>query len=102
MWKNNIIKENDSKLNLKQIIIRYYIEPARGTIKRDEYETQSEPIVGVAFERECGEAAILHSTRKLDLFFATWMKHIICCGCYSAKPKSRHRIALARQDFELS
>ena len=40
------------KLNLKQKIISFFIEPACVTIERDEYETRGESIVGVAFQQE--------------------------------------------------
>ena len=35
-----IKKTKKSKLNLKQRIIRHFIEPAYSTIERDEYETR--------------------------------------------------------------
>ena len=35
-----IKKTKKSKLNLKQRIIRHFIEPTYGTIERDEYETR--------------------------------------------------------------
>ena len=45
------LKNNDDKLNLKQRILRFFIEPACGTIEGDEYETRSEPVLRVAFEK---------------------------------------------------
>ena len=45
-----INETNDDTLNLKQRIIRHFIEPACGTIERDEYETRGESAVG--FEQE--------------------------------------------------
>ena len=44
-------KTNDNKLNLKQKIIRYFIEPACGSIKRDEYETRGEPGWGLRLSK---------------------------------------------------
>ena len=35
------------------------MKPASGSFERDEYETRGEPVVGVAFEQEWEEAAIL-------------------------------------------
>ena len=45
-------KNDDDKLNLKQRVIRYFIEPACSTIERDEYKIRGEPVVEVAFEQE--------------------------------------------------
>ena len=47
-WK----KSKNYKLNLKQKIIGYLIEPTYDTIDRNEYETRDEPVVGVGFEQE--------------------------------------------------
>ena len=45
-------KTNDDKLNLKQRIIRHFIEPVYGTIESDKYKAQGESVVRVAFEQE--------------------------------------------------
>ena len=48
----NIIEEtNDDKMNFNKII-RHFIEPACGTIERNEHKTRGEPVVGVAFEQQ--------------------------------------------------
>ena len=57
--KFHLKKTDHDKLNLKQRIIRYFIEPACGTIERDEFKTRGEPVVGVAFKQEWREAAKL-------------------------------------------
>ena len=57
---NNIIKKTkDDKLNLKQRILRHFIETACSIIGRDEYETRGELAVAVAFKQECQNTALL-------------------------------------------
>ena len=42
--------------------MRYFIEPACGTIERDEYETRGEPAARVAFSQEREEVELLMAT----------------------------------------